>query len=116
MSFSKAEWEVLSSGNEDYYGLWEVSGGVRSPSVDIDGRTAEDALRSLLNNGLIRLVWFNHKTNEEEPILSSDTEKLLADRSVWEPPRSGVRYVAYTATPAGESVWRSSKPPTRAAT
>jgi hypothetical protein len=116
MRFSKAEWAVLSSGNEDYYGLWEVSAGIHSPSVNIDGRAAEKALRSLLDDGLIRLVWVDHQTDEEEPIPSVNTEELLGDRSVWEPPRSGARYVAYTATATGESVWRRSKPPSKAAT
>ena len=111
LTFSEAEWEVLSSTTEDVYGLWEGSGGIRSPSVSIEGPDVRNAIRSLLGRKLIYLLWFRHDTNEEETIADSETEELLADPSVWEPPNSGDRYVAYAATPAGERVFRRSKPP-----
>jgi hypothetical protein len=111
MTFSEAEWEVLSGTTEDVYGLWEVSGGIRSSSVSLDGPDVRNAIRSLLERQLIYLCWFSHPTNEEEPIADSETEKLLADPSVWEPPLSKDRYVAFAATPAGERVFRRSKPP-----
>ena len=113
MTFSEAEWEVLSSTTEDVYGLWEVSGGIRSPSVSIDGPSVRNAIRSLLGKNLIYFCWFSHESNEEEPIANSETEALLTDPSVWEPPRSGDRYVALAATPAGERAWRKSKPPVK---
>jgi hypothetical protein len=113
MTFSEAEWEVLTSAMEDFYGLWEVSGGIRSPSVNVDGHSVRNAIRSLLEKKLIYLSWFNHETNEEEPIVETGTDQLLADPSVWEPPESKSRYLAFTATPAGESACRTSKPPVR---
>jgi hypothetical protein len=117
MTFSQAEWEVLSSAIEDCYGLWEVSGGIRSPSVhvSIDGPEVKSAIRSLLKKKLIYLCWFNHYTNEEESIADNESEKLLADPAVWQPPSSKDRYVAFFATPAGDRAWRQSKPPVREA-
>jgi hypothetical protein len=111
MTFSEAEWELLSSTAEDVYGLWEVSGGIRSPSVSVDGSDVRNAIHSLLERKLIHLCWFRHETNEEEPIADSDAEKLFADPSVWEPPRAGDRYVAFAATPTGERAWQRSTPP-----
>src|SRR5688572_6290413 len=111
MTFSEAEWEVLVCTAEDWYGLWEIAGGIRSPSVSIEGPSVRNAVRSLLEKKLIYLCWFSHPTNEEERIAAGETDKLLADPSVWEPPLSKDRYVAFAATPAGERALRQSKPP-----
>jgi hypothetical protein len=113
MTFSPAEWELLTSANEDWHGLWEALAGIRSTLPDLNEedilKTGQNTLRSLLDKGLVYLCWFRHQTNEEERVSMDESRRLIEDLAKWEPPPWGERYVAFAATDAGERAWR--KPP-----
>ena len=83
MTFSHAEWELLSSANEDWYGLWEALASIRSALTDLEESdvmiVTQRALRSLLDKNLIYLCWFRHRDNNEEPLANRDAKALLAD-------------------------------------
>jgi hypothetical protein len=115
VAFSPAEWELLTSANEDWYGLWEATAGIRSTPEELTENEVltitRNALRSLLDKKLIYLCWLNPHDNAEQPLAKRDAERLLADPANWEPPLSSEPYIAFAATPAGQRAWRTSKPP-----
>jgi hypothetical protein len=114
MTFSPAEWELLTSANEDWHGLWEGLAGVRSAVDGLEDNevpaVTRAALLSLLDKDLVYLCWFRHQTNEEQLISKDESKLLIEDPKKWEPPDWGDRYVAFAATSAGERVWKRPSP------
>jgi hypothetical protein len=115
MTFSRVEWELLASANEDVYGLWEVLATVRSAPLNVPESqalaVAKDALQSLLDRGLIYICWFRHEDSQEERIPAREAAGFLAGPSCWDAPLSGDRYLAFTATPAGLRAWQRAAVP-----
>ena len=115
LTFSPAEWELLTSANEDWYGLWEAPAGIRSMFKNLTEpevlAVTRDALQSLLNRKLVYVCSLSPTDDEEQLLAKRDAEGVLADPSRWEPPLSNEPYIAFAATPAGERAWHGSKPP-----
>ena len=114
MTLSPVEWEILTSANEDWHGLWEALASIRSAFPDLTEdevlETGKSTVRSLLDKGLIYLCWFRHGTNQETRLSTNEGKQLIEDPARWDPPDWGDRYVAFAATAAGERAWMKPRP------
>jgi len=103
-----AEGEVLSSGHEDVYGLWDMA---RSVNSALDGavqahvlRLAQAVIFDLLGRGLLELTYGRELQNEDgDPVPADRWESVLADLASWDPYARGEDepYYTVTATPEG---------------
>ncbi len=103
-----AELEILSMGHEDYYGLWDIGGGVNTV---VPGLTPAHMLRlaqavafDLLERGLLELTYGHKLENEGGQIVAAQhREAALADLASWDPYARAEAdpYYTITGTPAG---------------
>lgn len=109
--FSRAEWEpaereVLSSGSEDVYGLWEILGGVNTalPELPADRRLelTRAVVLALLERGHVQLLYGDALGNgPAEPVAPERWEELLAEDESWQPSREDDAYLTLEGTDAG---------------
>jgi hypothetical protein len=106
-------WEVLTQANEDYSGLYEIVWAFRKRFMPDAGEpeliaAAAAAVRSLLDNGLVRLVRFRQKPEQEVVEVPSDeVSSVLESGDSWRPPKSWEDpYPSVDATEAGRRAWR----------
>ncbi len=106
-----AELEVLSSGHEDVYGLWDIAAGVNS---ELPGRAVAHVLRltqavvfDLLERGLFELSFGHGLENEgaSQIVAAQHREAALADPASWDPyahaRTEADPYYTVTGTPEG---------------
>ena len=105
------EAEILSSGAEDWFGLYEIVWGLNSkhPGTSMGDKyqAAEAALRSLLARGWVQLyreVGTGQGPLRHDPIDPSAYDEILSNPTGWYPEYDGIRIV-YTATPAGQQAY-----------
>jgi len=103
-----AELEVLSSGHEDVYGLWDIAAGVNG---ELPGRAVAHVLRltqavvfDLVERGLLELTYGRELRDEGGQIVAAEhREAALADPASWDPYAHAEAdpYYTVTGTPAG---------------
>jgi hypothetical protein len=105
---SVAELEVLSSGHEDVYGLWDMAAGVNTVSPRKASahvlRLAQAVVLDLLERGLLELRHGRELHDEASELVPADQrEAVLADLTSWDPHARGEDdpYYTITGTPAG---------------
>jgi hypothetical protein len=115
MTFSEAEWEVLTSANEDLCGLYEAVWSMRTMFPDATEqelrKTAYDAMVSLIQKGVVELSWTTARNENITTVATEEALRLLGDESLWEPPEWEAKFLAFGATDKGQRAWRKSSPP-----
>lgn len=109
--FSQAEWEaaeheVLSSGAEDVYGLWEILGGVNTalPTLPSERRLelTQAVVLALLERGYVELSYGNALGDgPAEPVARERWEALLGEPRSWQPAEGDEPYLTLEGTDAG---------------
>jgi hypothetical protein len=119
MTFSEAEWEVLTSANEDLCGLYEAVWSMRTMFPDATEqelrKTAYDAMVSLIQKGVVELSWTTARDDNMETVATEEALTLLDDERRWEPPEWEAKFLAFGATDKGQRAWRTAKPPSTTA-
>jgi hypothetical protein len=103
-----ANYEVLSSGHEDVYGLWEIAGAVNGvvpdQAVAYVLRLAQTVVLDLLNRGLLELRYGHELENGDSVLVPVEQRaSVIAQIASWDPfaRREGDPYYTVTASPEG---------------
>jgi hypothetical protein len=103
-----ANYEVLSSGHEDVYGLWEIAAGVNGAvpdrAVAYVLRLAQTVVLDLLNRGLLVLRYGRELENKDSVLIPVEQHaSVIAEIASWDPYARGEEDPYYTvrATPEG---------------
>ena len=109
-----AEAVILEVALEDFAGLWEIAGVLRSRRSFRDAEAAAKRfVRDLWLRGLVDLVWGNPNPNKRELVKREDGDAVLDDERYWNSdlPFSG-QTVWVTTTAEGERWLNESIKPT----
>jgi len=110
-----AELEVLSSGHEDVYGLWDIAAGVNG---ELPGRAVAHVLRltqavvfNLLERGLLELTYGRELRDEGGQIVAEEhREAALGDPASWDPYARAEADPYYTVTGTPEGIQEYYRP------
>jgi hypothetical protein len=113
-----AEYEILSSGHESLYGLWDLAAAVNTvvahqPVAHVL-RLAQAVVNDQLERGLLELMYGRELDGEEAEIVAAeDRAAVLADPASWDPyARSAADpYYTITSTPEGIEAYYALAPP-----
>lgn len=104
-----AELEVLSSGHEDVYALWDIAAGVNSAVPGLAParvlRLAQAVVLDLLERDLLELRYGRELHDEDgETVPAEQRAAVLADPASWDPYARGDPEPYHTVTSTSEGV------------
>ena len=101
---------ILGAGVEDYAGLWEAVWELRSvhPEQTTESlvATAREILMSLLSAHQIELYWCQEPYGDTTLIPDGEAPGLLNAPGAFDEPTEDAISVRFSATPAGEDLYR----------
>lgn len=101
-----ALWQAI----EDYAGLWELFWELNT--VDPEGdeaahfTSATQAVRSLVEDGLIELFYCQEPYGEMTRVPSGERQRVIEEQGYWQEPAKDARSVRMSATEAGEAFYQ----------
>ena len=102
------EKKLLSLGEEDFFGLWEIAGMISPSGHETPLTAAKRTVNKLWAAGLIQLVW-GEPNPQNSPLTSKEVVQILAHDSWWEGDRPfAERQVWLSTTDSGAAGLRGS--------
>lgn len=111
MNLKPEEHKILELAVEDFYGLWEVIGVLRSffpgsDPVEIQ-QIAERIVKELLLRRLVTVVLRRAGSAQEVVIRDDEIEDVLLSERVWREPTADSHQILVAATEEGERLYYS---------